>query len=75
MTESSVQNHDRPMGQEIGLASRPASTFDHEGGSASSQLGLQPVDGGRDAWMVLMAGFIFEALFWGVYLGYYFLCR
>ncbi|KAJ6445333.1 MFS general substrate transporter [Purpureocillium lavendulum] len=26
---------------------------------------LKPVDGGRDAWVVLIAGFIFEALFWG----------
>lgn len=29
-------------------------------------LGLKPVDKGRDAWMVLMAGFVFEALFWGL---------
>ncbi|CAK7213185.1 hypothetical protein SBRCBS47491_001716 [Sporothrix bragantina] len=26
---------------------------------------LEPVDRGRDAWMVLIAGFVFEALFWG----------
>jgi hypothetical protein len=26
---------------------------------------LKPVDGGRDAWTVLIAGFIFEAIFWG----------
>ncbi|ERS97448.1 hypothetical protein HMPREF1624_05615 [Sporothrix schenckii ATCC 58251] len=27
--------------------------------------GLKPVDKGRDAWMVLTAGFVFDALFWG----------
>ncbi|VUC26994.1 unnamed protein product [Clonostachys rosea] len=26
---------------------------------------LKPVDRGRDAWVVLIAGFVFEALFWG----------
>lgn len=26
---------------------------------------LRRVDGGRDAWVVLIAGFIIEALFWG----------
>lgn len=26
---------------------------------------LKPVDRGRDAWTVLIAGFVFEALFWG----------
>ena len=26
---------------------------------------LKPADRGRDAWTVLIAGFIFEALFWG----------
>jgi hypothetical protein len=26
---------------------------------------LKPVDGGRAAWTVLVAGFIFEALLWG----------
>jgi thiol:disulfide interchange protein len=29
---------------------------------------LKPVDRGRDAWTVLIAGFIFEALFWGALL-------
>lgn len=27
---------------------------------------LKPVDRGRDAWIVLLAGFVFEALFWGI---------
>lgn len=26
---------------------------------------LRPADGGRDAWVVLIAGFLFEAVFWG----------
>lgn len=26
---------------------------------------LKPVDRGRDAWTVLIAGFVFEAIFWG----------
>jgi hypothetical protein len=26
---------------------------------------LKPVDGGKDAWIVLIAGIIFEAFFWG----------
>ncbi|KAI1456632.1 MFS general substrate transporter [Annulohypoxylon moriforme] len=26
---------------------------------------LKPVDGGRDAWVVLIAGLVFEAFFWG----------
>ncbi|UNI23725.1 hypothetical protein JDV02_009527 [Purpureocillium takamizusanense] len=26
---------------------------------------FRPVDGGRDAWVVLIAAFVFEALFWG----------
>lgn len=28
---------------------------------------LNPVDRGRDAWTVLIAGFAFEALFWGTF--------
>jgi hypothetical protein len=27
--------------------------------------GLKPTDRGWDAWVVLIAGFVFEALFWG----------
>ena len=26
---------------------------------------LKPVDGGKDAWIVLIAGIVFEAFFWG----------
>ena len=28
---------------------------------------LKPADRGRDAWTILIAGVIFEALFWGVF--------
>jgi len=28
---------------------------------------LKPVDGGRDAWTVLIAGIAVEALFWGMH--------
>lgn len=28
---------------------------------------LKPVDGGLDAWRVLLAAFMFEAILWGVY--------
>jgi hypothetical protein len=34
-------------------------TSRHEFGS------LPPVDGGKDAWLFLAAGFVFEALVWG----------
>ncbi|KAF7562857.1 hypothetical protein G7046_g1294 [Stylonectria norvegica] len=34
-----------------------------EAGINSQQ--LKPVDGGRDAWTVLIAGFVFESIFWG----------
>lgn len=35
----------------------------HLEGPASQE--LKPADRGRDAWTVLIAGFTFEALFWG----------
>ena len=35
-----------------------------ECGSTSPQE-LKPVDGGRDAWMILIAGIVYEAIFWG----------
>lgn len=34
-------------------------------GTNSQRQELKPVDRGRDAWIVLIAGFVFEALFWG----------
>lgn len=42
----------------------PQTQHDHVAEDTALQ-GLKPVDGGRDAWTVLIAGFIFEALFWG----------
>lgn len=32
---------------------------------AASSFSLKRPDGGREAWTVLISGFIFEALFWG----------
>lgn len=47
--------------------SREASDIDdiHPNPSEAAISALKPVDGGRDAWTMLIAGFVFEALFWG----------
>lgn len=33
-----------------------------------NELQLPPVDGGKDAWLFLAAGFVMEALVWGEFL-------
>jgi hypothetical protein len=51
-----------------GLESQPeASSLDAEfvSGEGAEFHELRPVDRGRDAWTVLIAGVIVEALFWG----------
>lgn len=40
-----------------------SSAFDESNDVLTQQLGR--VDGGRDAWQVLIAAFVFEALLWG----------
>ena len=47
---------------EIEMRSAERGSSDQEGPLIQE---LQPVDRGRDAWTVLIAGFVFEALFWG----------
>ncbi|OTB08894.1 hypothetical protein M426DRAFT_51722 [Hypoxylon sp. CI-4A] len=51
-------------GSQIELQELQARTQDrdHEGGPPQE---LKPVDGGRDAWTMLIASLVFEALFWG----------
>jgi hypothetical protein len=41
------------------------STPDRQNSQSFHPQELKPVDRGRDAWVVLIAGFVFEALFWG----------
>ncbi|KAJ8098320.1 MFS general substrate transporter [Lipomyces tetrasporus] len=59
---------ERPAPQEFELQLR-SQDLGHEHGDpqepSSSQQELKPVDQGRDAWVVLIAGFVFEAVFWG----------
>ncbi|KAK9242033.1 MFS general substrate transporter [Lipomyces tetrasporus] len=60
---------ERPAPQEFELQLR-SQDLGHEHGDpqepSSSQQELKPVDQGRDAWVVLIAGFVFEAVFWGI---------
>ena len=44
---------------------QPDSGIDGDYPSTAPLQELKPVDRGRDAWVVLLAGFVFEALFWG----------
>ncbi|RYP20273.1 hypothetical protein DL767_009484 [Monosporascus sp. MG133] len=41
------------------------SNHEHGDIEVPPQQELKPADSGRDAWVVLIAGFVFEALFWG----------
>lgn len=54
--------HDHLELENRGSTSVPAIEHDFD---TSEQVQLPPVDGGRDAWRVLLAAFTFEALFWG----------
>ncbi|OTA63148.1 MFS general substrate transporter [Hypoxylon sp. EC38] len=48
------------------LQERPQDlTYNDGGREGGSSQELKPVDRGRDAWTVLIAGLVFEALFWG----------
>ncbi|KAI1134467.1 MFS general substrate transporter [Hypoxylon sp. FL0543] len=48
------------------LTERPRDlAYSHAGPEGGSSQELRPVDRGRDAWTVLIAGLVFEALFWG----------
>ncbi|KAK5989739.1 MFS transporter asaE-like protein [Cladobotryum mycophilum] len=46
-------------------ASKSPSETENEFQQGTQSQQLKPVDRGRDAWTVLIAGFIFDALFWG----------
>lgn len=53
--EFELHSQTQPSNQEPNESAEPVSPWQE----------LRPVDGGRDAWVVLIAGFVFEALFWG----------
>lgn len=55
---------------EISLQPYQGSQHDGPGaqGAEAAFQSLKPVDTGRDAWTVLVAGIAFEALFWGKFL-------
>lgn len=49
---------------QLELQPRDGHDWEDPGGGVSSH-SLKRADGGREAWTVLISGFIFEALFWG----------
>jgi hypothetical protein len=38
---------------------------------AGNGFSLSPTDGGKDAWLFLLAAFVLEALVWGIYTSIY----
>lgn len=52
--------------REIELDSRRLGSLHSRDDAELPRQELKPTDKGRDAWTVLIAGFVFEALFWGI---------
>lgn len=58
-----VTNQDRNSVEHRSLAGNALAEFETPDDIPSQS--LEPVDQGRRAWTVLIAGVVFEALFWG----------
>ncbi|KAI1409063.1 MFS general substrate transporter [Hypoxylon sp. FL1857] len=61
-----MRNTEEGQVPSLELQERPQDPpYNHDGPEGGLSQELKPVDRGRDAWTVLIAGLVFEALFWG----------